>query len=75
MDSDKRKIAFDYTLYMDQNHYLVKEGRNLGYLEKSVDAELKKMLHIKGSGPEWYISSMLYSRDIPFWSGTLDIIA
>ena len=26
---------------------------------------------IEGSRPEWYISSMLYSRDIPFWSGTL----
>ena len=27
----------------------------------------------QGSGTEWYISSMLYSRDIPFWSGTLEI--
>ena len=31
------------------------------------------LLHIEGSGPEWYISSMLFSRDIPFWSGTLDM--
>ena len=30
--------------------------------------------HFEGSGPEWYISSMLYSLDIPFWSGTLDFI-
>ena len=28
-------------------------------------------LHHEDSGPEWCISSMLYSRDIPFWSGTL----
>ena len=28
----------------------------------------------KGSGPEWYISSMLYSRDIPVWSGTLELL-
>ena len=29
---------------------------------------------IKGSGPDWYISStLLYSRDIPFWSRTLEI--
>ena len=27
----------------------------------------------EGCGPEWYISSMLYSRDIPFWSGTLEL--
>ena len=27
----------------------------------------------KNSGPEWFISSMIYSRDIPFWYGTLDI--
>ena len=23
--------------------------------------------NIEGSGPEWYISSMIYSRDIIFW--------
>ena len=28
----------------------------------------------EGSRPEWRISSMIYSRDTPFWSGTLDII-
>ena len=26
------------------------------------------------SGPEWYISSMFYSRDTPFWSGTLEML-
>ena len=30
-------------------------------------------LHIKGYGPAWCISSVLYSRDIPFWSGTLNM--
>ena len=30
--------------------------------------------NIEGSGPEWYIPSMLYSRNMPFWSGTIDII-
>ena len=34
-------------------------------------ATLRQKLHIEGSGPEWYIHSMLYSRDIPFWCGTL----
>ena len=29
--------------------------------------------HIEGSWPEWCISSMIYSRDTPFWSETLDI--
>ena len=29
-------------------------------------------VNIKGSGPEWYISSMWYSQDIPYWLGTLD---
>ena len=29
--------------------------------------------NIKGSQPEWWISSMIYSKDTPFWSGTLDI--
>ena len=29
--------------------------------------------HFEGSRPEWYISSMLYSWDVPFWSGTLDL--
>ena len=32
-----------------------------------------RFLHIEGSGPEWYISSMRYSQDIPSWSGTLDV--
>ena len=31
-------------------------------------------LHTQGSGPEWCISSMLYSRNTPFWSGTLDMV-
>ena len=30
-------------------------------------------VHIEGSGPEWYISCMLYSQDTPFWSGRLDM--
>ena len=29
--------------------------------------------HIEGSRPERCVSSMIYSRDTPFWSGTLDI--
>ena len=29
-------------------------------------------LHSEGSRPEWCISSMIYSRDVPFWSGTLN---
>ena len=29
-------------------------------------------LHFEGSQPEWCISSMIYSRDTPFWSETLD---
>ena len=28
---------------------------------------------IKGSSPEWCISSMIYSRDTPSWSGTHDM--
>ena len=30
--------------------------------------------NIEGSRPDWCISSMTYSRDTPFWSGTLNII-
>ena len=26
----------------------------------------------QGSRPDWCISSMIYSRDTPFWSGTLE---
>ena len=32
------------------------------------------LLYIEGSRPEWCISSVIYSRDPPFWLGTLDII-
>ena len=28
---------------------------------------------IEGPRPEWDISSMIYSRDTPFWSGTLEM--
>ena len=31
------------------------------------------LVYIEGSRPEWCISSMIYSRDTPFWSGTLDM--
>ena len=30
-------------------------------------------VHIEGSRSEWCVSSMIYSRDTPFWSETLDI--
>ena len=30
-------------------------------------------LYFQGSGQEWYISSKLYRRDTPFWSGSLDL--
>ena len=29
--------------------------------------------YVQGSRPDWYIPSMLYSQDIPFWSRTLDV--
>ena len=29
--------------------------------------------NVEGSRPEWCISGMIYSRDAPFWSGTLVI--
>ena len=29
--------------------------------------------HIEGFQPEWYISTMIYSWDIPFWLETLDM--
>ena len=29
--------------------------------------------YIEGSRPEWCVSSMVYSRNTPFWSGTLDM--
>ena len=32
------------------------------------------LLYINGSQPEWRISSMIYSRNTPFWSETLDIM-
>ena len=32
----------------------------------------RKIAHIEGSCPEWCISSMIYSRDTPFWLETLD---
>ena len=31
-------------------------------------------LYIESSWPEWCISCMIYSRDTPFWSETVDII-
>ena len=34
---------------------------------------LTKCDNFEGSWPEWCVSSMIYSRDIPFWSGTLDL--
>ena len=30
-------------------------------------------MHIEGSRPEWCISSMIYSRDTPVWSESLDM--
>ena len=33
----------------------------------------KDYIYIEGYQPEWYISTMIYSGDTPFWSETLDI--
>ena len=43
-------------------------------------SELNWLFHFiyvfdEGSGPEWYISSMVYSQDTPFWFGTLGMYA
>ena len=35
--------------------------------------EKRKTLYMESFGPEWCISSMIYSGDIPFWSETLDM--
>ena len=32
------------------------------------------MLYIEGFRPEWYISTIIYSWDIPFWSETLNML-
>ena len=40
---------------------------NTGYLYLT-------LLHFKGSRPEWWISSMIYSREIPFWLEILDLL-
>ena len=32
-------------------------------------------MYIESFQPEWCISSMIYSRDTPFWSETLDIVS
>ena len=32
------------------------------------------LVHFEGSRPEWGISSMMYSRDTPFWLETLEIL-
>ena len=34
---------------------------------------LVRFLHIEGFQPEWNISTMIHSWDIPFWSETLDM--
>ena len=33
----------------------------------------KLRVKIEGSWPEWCILSMIYSRDTPFWSETLEM--
>ena len=48
----------------------------IGKTEDNPDEkELAFLIHakIEGSRPEWCISSMINSRDTPFWSGTLEI--
>ena len=42
--------------------------------EEALYGEYGSFVHFKGSGEEWYISSMLYSQDIQFWSTTLDLL-
>ena len=34
--------------------------------------KLYKYSHIEGFRPKWCISTMIYSRDTPFWSEILD---
>ena len=30
--------------------------------------------HFEGSGPEWYIETIKHAWDLPFWSGTFDLL-
>ena len=44
------------------------------YISRVPNQNGVSLLYIEGSQPEWCISSMMYSRDTPFWSETLDIM-
>ena len=43
------------------------------YLLLTVQRAYSIINKIEGSQPEWCISSMIYSRDTPFWSETLEL--
>ena len=51
---------------------------NFFIFEKYIFCLLNKIIcllsHISNSRPEWWISSMIYRKGIPFWSETLDIL-
>ena len=42
---------------------------------RQTDRETDKQTKFEGSGPERYILNMLYTGDIPFWPGTLEIMS
>ena len=43
-------------------------------LRVSDQSGVSLLYNFEGSQPEWCISSMIYSRDTPFWPGTLDVM-
>ena len=65
-------LSFEDSLYtciprlLETNDFSVPQSMNLSFTVFEV--------YIKGSQPEWCISSMMYSTDTPFWSETLNII-
>ena len=51
----------------------LKKGKSAGVdniPSELVQAGGEAMIYIEDSRPEWYISIMIYSQDIPFWSET-----
>ena len=66
----------DLHLFDQETVFTIQKSRKIIFSGKKKKCAVKLgcgELHIEGFQPEWYYSTMIFSRDIPFWLEILNM--
>ena len=75
--SRRRQDDRKWVSHLEQNSIRRTTEGTDGGLQPAADGQRQsesEYKDFKGSGPEWYISTVYHAWDTPFWPGTLDLL-